>query len=69
MWGSRREPELFDGRKIVWECRSLGAPLPDVLDALRKLIALRGGSGDDLLIGYWEYGDQIVVTAPDVEEK
>ena len=62
MFGSRREPELFDGREVIWHERSTGSPLSGVLPQLAELVRLHPGV--DLMIGYWEYGNQLVVTAP-----
>jgi hypothetical protein len=68
MFGSRHEPYLMNGRKIVWRLeRSNGMPLNDVLAQLVDFESSYDGNKTELVFGYWEYGDEIVVTAPDSE--
>jgi hypothetical protein len=63
MLGSRKQPHLMEGRRIVWTAEDAdGTAVAPFRDALTKL--LEGGT-EDLLIGYWDYGNSIVVTAPD----
>jgi hypothetical protein len=48
----------------VWSAdRSDGTPLKEVLLNLHAFLEQYDGDKNDLMIGYWEYGDQIVVTA------
>lgn len=63
MFGSRREPKLMDGRRIVSSLQSGGIPLDDALRSLNEVRAAY--PGEDLMFGYWEYGDEIVVTISD----
>jgi hypothetical protein len=63
---SKREIELMDGRQVIWRAsKSDGVSLKDVMADLQKVVQDYGGPVTDLLIGYWEYGDEIVVTAPE----
>ena len=64
MFGSRRESNLMDGRKVVWNHgTTTGIPLNEFLPTLVEFAANYPGNKSDLMIGYWEYGDEIVVTA------
>ncbi len=70
MFGSRYEatlmgPPYTDAREIIWRSsRSDGVLLRDVVSELTALMARP--DAEALMIGYWEYGDEIVVTAPTV---
>jgi hypothetical protein len=66
MFGSRQEPELMGGRKIVWELEhTAGVPLSGVLPQLISFFDSYPGDKSALRFGYWEYGDSIVVTEPE----
>jgi hypothetical protein len=66
MWlGSRSEPNLTADRDTVWSWNpTTGSPLNDFLSSLAEFTDAYGGDKSMLMIGYWEYGDEIIVTAP-----
>jgi hypothetical protein len=65
MLGSRNEPRLTGGRTIVWSLdRTGGVPVNDVLPKIVSFVEQYGGDKSELMFGYWESGDAIVITAP-----
>lgn len=61
--GSKVSARLEHGRHIVWRGDADGVPLAQLIEALSEL--LEKHSDVDLMFGYWDYGEQLVVTAPD----
>ncbi len=61
MFSSRHERKLMDGRKVIWRAESLGVSPA----GLTEFLSSYKGDHDALLLGYWEYGDEIILTTPD----
>lgn len=55
----------MEGNEIVWRHRpTTGVSLNEVLPRLVEFVDAYQGDKSKLMFGYWEYGDEIVVTAP-----
>lgn len=65
MFGSRKEPKLMGGRKVILSLASDGMSLSEAMQSLSECVADYAGDRAELRFGYWEYGDEIVVTAPE----
>lgn len=63
MFGSRKQPSLTENRRIVLTM-PLVLPAIDASQRLADFLAAYGGNKPDLMFGFWEFGDELVVTAP-----
>ena len=68
MFGSREQPELMGARnsqrRIVLHMPELMAAT-EALQQLSEFMAAYEGDRSALLFGFWDYGNEIVITAPD----
>ena len=61
MLGSRKQPRLTEGRRIIWSTDEI-QPLNTFMLRLIAFAEKYDGDKSKLMIGYWDYGEEIVIT-------
>ena len=67
MFGSLRQPELMgthENERVVLLAMPAQLPAVEAAQQLVDMLASYEGDKSALLLGYWDYGAEIVVTAP-----
>lgn len=64
MMGSARQNGLLAGRRIILSL-PMTMPATDAAKAINDFLGQYVGDAAHLLFGYWDYGGEIVMTAPE----